>query len=61
MDELHGIITTYEMRTGQEKISKGETTFKVSKGSKNHEHESNEINSDKSNEEETNFIKKLKK
>jgi hypothetical protein len=61
MDELHGIITSYEMRTRQEKPSKGETAFKVSKGTKNHEHVSNEINSDKYDEEEANFIKKLKK
>ena len=31
MDELYGILTTYEMRTEQEKPSKNETTFKVSK------------------------------
>jgi len=61
MDKLHGIITTYEMRTWQEKTSKGETTFKVSKGTKNHEHVSNERKSDKSDEEEANFIQKLKK
>jgi hypothetical protein len=60
MDELHGIITACEMRTGQEKPSKGETAFKVSKITKNHEHVSNESNSDIS-DEEANFIKKLKK
>ena len=49
------------MRTGQEKHSKGETTFKVSKETKNHEHVSNERSSDKFDEEEVNFIKKLKK
>ena len=31
MDELHGILTTYEMRTKQEKQSKKEATFKASK------------------------------
>jgi len=61
MDEQHGIITAYEMRIRQGKPSKGEATFKVSKGSKNHEHISNERISEKSNEEEENFIKKLKK
>ena len=61
MDELHGIITAYEVRKGQGKASKGETTFKVSKGTKNHEHVSNERILEKSDEEETNFIKKLKK
>ena len=28
VDELHGIITTYEMRTGQDKNSKKEAVFK---------------------------------
>ena len=28
VDELHGIINAYEMRTRKEKTSKGETTFK---------------------------------
>jgi len=28
VDQLHGIFTAYEMRTGREKPSKGETTFK---------------------------------
>jgi hypothetical protein len=31
VDELHGILIAYEMRTGKEKTSKGETTFKASK------------------------------
>jgi hypothetical protein len=34
MDELHGIFTAYEMRTGQENPSKKETTFKTSKKTK---------------------------
>ena len=46
MDELHGILTTYEMRTTQERPSKNEATFKASKVSKNHEHVSKEILSD---------------
>jgi hypothetical protein len=40
MDELHGILTTYEMRTGKERPSKKETTFKASKKMKNKEHKS---------------------
>jgi hypothetical protein len=32
--ELHGILTTYEMRIGKEKTSKGETSFKSSKTKK---------------------------
>jgi hypothetical protein len=31
IDQLHGILTTYEMRTANEKPSKGEITFKESK------------------------------
>ena len=31
MDELHGILTTYEMRKKQEKPSRKEATFKVSR------------------------------
>ena len=34
MDELHGILTTYEMRIEQEKPSRKEETFKVSKKTK---------------------------
>jgi hypothetical protein len=37
MDELHGILTTYDMRTGKERTKKGETTFKESKEKKKHE------------------------
>ena len=29
VDEVHGILTTYEMRTGQDKKSKKEVVFKV--------------------------------
>jgi hypothetical protein len=61
VDQLHGILTAYEMRTGQEKPSKGETTFKASKEKKNQEHMSNEDQSDISDVEEANFIKKLQK
>ena len=35
MDELHGILTAYKMRTEQERPSKKEATFKVSKKTKN--------------------------
>ena len=34
MDELHGILTTYEMRTKQENPSRKEEAFKVSKKKK---------------------------
>jgi hypothetical protein len=61
MDELHGILIAYEMRTWKERPSKRETTFKASKETKNHEHVPNENHSDISDEEEANFIRKLKK
>jgi hypothetical protein len=32
MDELHGILKAYEMRTKQENPSKHEATFKAQKG-----------------------------
>ena len=35
MDQLHGILTAYEMRMGQNNISKGEATFKVTMKIKN--------------------------
>jgi hypothetical protein len=31
VDQLHGIFTAYEMRTGNDKSSKNETSFKASK------------------------------
>lgn len=58
VNELHGIVTSYEMRTWQENPSKREATFKVSKESMNDENESKENNSD---EEEAKCIRKLKK
>lgn len=61
MDELHGILIAYEMRTSQDRPSRRETTFKVSKGSKKHEPKANESHSDEIDKEEANFMKKLKK
>ena len=37
IDELHGILTTYEMRIGKQRRTKGETYLKASKQKKNHE------------------------
>lgn len=34
MDEIHGILIAYEMRIEQEKLSKKEATFKVTKKTK---------------------------
>ena len=61
MDELHGILISYEMRTGKEKSSKRETNFKESKAIRNHENVPNQNHSDISDEEEANFIRKLNK
>ena len=51
VDELHGIFTSYEMRTGQNGSSKKEATFKSL--SKNQ--------SENLDDEEALFIKKLEK
>ena len=51
VDEMHGILTTYEMRTGLNETSKKEAVFKVS--SKNQ--------SDNLDDEEALFVSKLKK
>jgi hypothetical protein len=65
MDELHGIFTTYEMRTEQENLDVKEETFKASKRSKQKKKEqeeyssSNDISED--DEEVANFVKRLNK
>ncbi|KAH9319555.1 hypothetical protein KI387_021324, partial [Taxus chinensis] len=61
MDELHGILTTYEMRTESNKPSKKEDAFKVSKKEKIKEPESNENSNNEEDEKEALFIRKLKK
>jgi hypothetical protein len=60
-DQLHGIFIAYEMRTGNAKSSKREKTFKSSKRNMRQEKNNNDELSDISNEETSNFIKKLKK
>jgi hypothetical protein len=50
LDELHGILTEYEMRTKQEKPTKGETTFKASKSRKKQEHVTTKYLAEISNE-----------
>jgi hypothetical protein len=42
IDQLYGIFIAYEMRTGNDKPTKDETTFKASKAKKKHEHMSHE-------------------
>jgi hypothetical protein len=65
MDELHGIFTSYEMRTEQENRDVKEATFKASKrpNQKKKEKEEYSSNSDvsKDDEEVANFVKRLNK
>jgi hypothetical protein len=65
MYELHGIFTTYEMRTEQENPDVKEVAFKASKRSKQKKNEQEEYSSsnDVSEDEEevANFIKRLNK
>ena len=61
MNQLHGIITTYEMRTGQNNTSKGEATFKVTKKIKNQKKSTLTDQNEEHDVEEANFIKKLQK
>ena len=51
MDEIHGIFTAYEMRTGQNGSSKGEATFKAFLKNQ----------SENPNDEEAFFINKLER
>jgi hypothetical protein len=63
MDELHGIFTTYEMRTEEENTDVTKASFKASKISKKNKNKEEEYsnNSDISEDDEevTNFIKRL--
>jgi hypothetical protein len=66
MDELHGIFTTYEMRTEQENPDVKEASFKISKISKKkgkQQGKKNNNNSDvsKDDEEVANFVKRMNK
>jgi hypothetical protein len=65
MDELHGILTTYEMTTKHETPSKKEETFKVSNKRRKDKKNSNPICSCSDDldedEETTNLVRKLKK
>jgi hypothetical protein len=66
MDKLHGIFTTYEMRTEQENPDIKEASFKESKRSKKKgkkkEKEHNNINDiSEDDEEATNFVRRLNK
>ena len=65
MDELHGTLTAYEMRIEQEDLVGKEASFKVtnkrrtSKQKPKSEYNSDDDESD--NEEEANFVRKLKR
>jgi hypothetical protein len=66
MDELHGTLTTYEMRTEQENpVTKEETfkTFKKSKkkGKQKEKSDSNNNDISEDDEEVANFFRRLKK
>jgi hypothetical protein len=65
MDELHGILTTYEMRTEQDNPSRREATFKASKKTRKNKQKSKSSFScsDDSDEDEeiANFVRRLKK
>ncbi|KAH9302639.1 hypothetical protein KI387_014222, partial [Taxus chinensis] len=61
MDELHGILTAYEMRTESNKPAKKEAAFKVSKKKAIKESEANGESNSEENENEALFIRKLKK
>ena len=59
IDQLHGILTAYEMRTRQKNISKGEEAFKVTKKIKNQKKNTQTDHNEEHDVEEANFIKKL--
>ena len=65
MDELHGILTTYEMRTEQEDPAGKEVAFKVSNkrgtSKKKPKSKYNNDDNESDNEEEANFVRKLKR
>jgi hypothetical protein len=64
MDELHGILTTYEMRTKHENPSRREATFNASKNTRKKNPRSklcSKNSDDSNNEEEDNFVRKLKR
>jgi hypothetical protein len=62
MDELHGILTAYEMRTSGENSFRKEATFKVAKkDKKNFEAEINSHEESEGDVEEANFVKNMKR
>jgi hypothetical protein len=64
MDELHGILTAYEMRIEkdkQEKPTRKEATFKASKKTKTKEYKTYDNSDSELDEEEANFVRNLKR
>ena len=61
VDQLHGIFTAYEMRIGNDKSLKREKVFKSYKTKMRQEKNTNDELSNISDEEISNFMKKLKK
>jgi len=62
MDELHGILTTYEMRTSEENSFRKEVAFKVAKKDKKKiEAETSSHEESEDDVEEANFVKNLKR
>jgi hypothetical protein len=59
--QLHGIFTAYEMRTGNNKSAKDETTFKASKTKINQKQKPQSFHHEEYDVEEANFIRKLQK
>jgi hypothetical protein len=61
VDQLHGIFTAYEMRTGHDKSTKDEIAFKASDTKINQEKKPQSNHHEESDVEEANFIRKLQK
>ena len=60
MDEMHGVLTAYELRIDKQNPSRSEETFKASKKIKGNKKDSSKSLSDESDDEEANFVKKQK-
>jgi hypothetical protein len=60
-DGLHGIVTTYEMRTKKENPSNKVASFKYLKNIKNKEHESSDNFKNEPNSKEGHFVRKIKR
>ncbi|KAH9299593.1 hypothetical protein KI387_031275, partial [Taxus chinensis] len=61
MDELHGILTAYEMRTKSNKPAKKEAALKISKKKAIKESKANDESNSEEDEKGALFIRKLKK